>query len=94
MIANFDDWCNIFVTEGTARSFDDVGQLIGRDLIFLDEFGNNLDSEIGIGKASPAIQLVLGDGGESIRNEQATVMGQTGHDDCSKIQVLLTASGR
>ena len=94
MITNFDNWRNIFVTESTTRSFDNVGQLIGRDLIFLDEFGNDLDGKIGIGKAPPTFQFVLGDGGERIWNEQTTVMGQTGHDDCSKIQVLLTTAGR
>jgi hypothetical protein len=88
------NWSYILGTKGSTGPFDDVRQSVAGNLIFLDKLGNDVYGKICEGKSPPAFELDLCNRGHGVRNKEAAIVGQTRHNDCSKIQVLLTPSGR
>ena len=74
MAIDLNDGSNILTPKGSTTPSNNVDQLLPGNLVLSDEFGYDLDGQLGIGERSPTFQFLGSDGGEGVRYEQAIVL--------------------
>jgi hypothetical protein len=73
MTPNLDNGCDVLVMKGLTTALDNVLQLVKRNLIVLDKFGNDLDRQVIKPKPRPLFKFFLGHQWHGIGDKEASV---------------------